>query len=159
MLPPLGIPVGGPVEGRARVYVPASLISGRVKRVAGPAVRLRHPRASLMLAIVAPKPGSWRVEPHLVWVAGGEPPEGIVDVAGHVALVKHEGLRGILEEGVRGGLYYSFHLSPWGLPLLMPGEVSKPSADVMMALDLYGASRIYAWLKERIPGHVEVVEV
>ncbi len=143
----------------ARVCVPERLVSSRVKRIAGPAVRLRHPRASLMLAIVAPRPGSWRVEPHIVWVTGGDPPEGIVEVAGHVALVRYEGLRGILEEGLREGLYYSFHLAPWGLPLVMPGEVSKPSTEVMAALDSYGAARIYRWLKDRVAGRVDVVEV
>lgn len=143
----------------AKVYVPGRLLSSRVKRVAGPAVRLGHPRASLMLAIVAPKPGLWRVEPHLVWTVQGDPPEGIVEVAGHVALVRYEGLREILEEGLVEGLYYSLHLAPWGLPLIMPGEVGRPSAEVMAALDSYEAAAIYRWLKERVAGRVEVVEV
>ncbi|GAB6148663.1 hypothetical protein [Stetteria hydrogenophila] len=143
----------------ARVYVPERLLSSRVKRVAGPAARLRHPRASLMLAIVAPKPGSWRVEPHLLWSPAGDPPEGVVEVAGHVALVRYEGLREVLEEGLRRGLYHSLHLAPWGLPLLMVGEAGKPSPDVMAALDSYGAAAIYKWLKESVARRVEVVEV
>lgn len=146
-------------DAKARVYVPERLVSSRVKRVAGPAVRLGHPRASFMLAIVAPRPGSWRVEPHLVWVTGGGPPEGVVEVAGHVALVRYEGLRGIMEEGLKEGLYYSFHLAPWGLPLIMPGEASKPSTEVMAALDSYGVAEIYRWLKEKVARRIVVVEV
>ena len=149
---------------RVVVRVPGRLWSRRVKVVAGPAARLPHPRASVLLAVVEPLPGRWRVEPHIVWASGGEPPEGpAVQVRGRLALVEYDGFKamaGVMAGGAASGLFQHYHVPPWGFPLIVPEEAGPAPPAVAARIDeLAGLGVLYRWVRGVLAGSIEVVEV
>jgi hypothetical protein len=124
------------------------------KAIVGPIIHIGK-GLHIALYYVYPGPRSWRVEPHIV-VDASETLRlrGVYVLEGPVALAKYRGLREVLMRGVSEGLFPSFHLAPWGAPVMYLERVSKPDEDASKLLDALGAWKALRWL-ERLSIRVE----
>lgn len=143
---------------RARVVIRKARPIKR-KTVVGPLLRLSTPGTALLLSIVAPSPLNWRVEPHIVW-----DPEGDLEgdklslVTGTLFLARHEGLAELMEEGLKSRVYPSYHLAPWGVPVITePLTVDEPDEALKVALYELGAWRVHEWAKKELVPKLEIV--
>ena len=126
----------------------------RVKAVVGPAARLGHPRASILLAVVEPLPGRWRVEPHIVLAPEGrEPPEGrVVQARGPLALAEYsdyKAMTAVMARGAASGLFQHYHVPPWGFPVIIAEEAGPaPQWAAARVDELAGSGALYRWVRE-----------
>ena len=118
------------------------------KAIVGPILHLNK-GVHIALYYVYPGPRSWRVEPHIVLDASETVKlRGVYIVEGPVALARYRGLREAMLRGVREGLFPSFHLAPWGAPVLYLENASKPDEEAAKLLDSLGAWRVLKWLEK-----------
>ncbi len=118
------------------------------KAIVGP-VRPLGGGLHMALHYVYPGPSSWRVEPHLVIDSSGTLElRGVYVLEGPVALAAHRGLDEAMRRGVSQGLFRSYHLAPWGAPVLYLERISKPDEEATRLLDGLGAWRALKWLEE-----------
>ena len=136
------------MAGAVRIVVARKpRIVKRWKAVVGP-VRPLGEGVHVALHYVYIEEGKWRVEPHVAIDSSGTLSlRGVYVLEGQLALARYEGLREAMAEGVSRGLFPTFHLAPWGAPVLFIDRVSRPDEEALEVLDRLGAWRALKWLE------------
>ncbi|MCE4625559.1 MAG: hypothetical protein F7C35_06825 [Desulfurococcales archaeon] len=146
------------MQCKPAVEVPLKVISGEIKRVIGPYVRVRG-HYYLQLNLNIPDPVSARWELHILTDPENHinEEEGVAVVEGYKFLAKHKCLRKVihpLPPGLRGSLFYR----PWGVAGVWVTQTTKAHPEDLEVLRAYGMGGAIALLR-RLAGEVEIIEV
>ncbi len=119
------------------------------KTILGPIFKINE-KIHLMMSIVVPSPQNWRVEPHIVYDPKSEikynENGSILELSGNVILAKHEGIEELLYKGLEKKIYPSYHLAPWGLPVITPPlEFRTPDKQLEVALYSLDVWKVSEW--------------
>ncbi len=149
---------------KSKIYINFKERPIKRKTVLGPLFRLSE-KLYLLVSIVVPSPQIWRVEPHIIYDKSNElisyKGEGeIIEITGNVILAKHENVEKLLFEGYKEKIYPSYHLAPWGLPVLVPPLSAKsPEKDFEAALYGLGIWKVVKWVKDNFINSLEIVVI